>query len=317
MRVGLIGGYQVSGLPLPFCTALLILSVWVIPSKGEEEGKGVRLVHGLGYAAMPCWSPDGKQIAFMLVRDNKADLWVVPTEREGQPTQLTASDGQNRCPSWSPDGKTIAFEKQTGETEWRLFSVDMLTKKETEVPLPEVNHAEYPRFSPDGKRLSCHFTAPGNPFFLGIADLADPDAFLVAPFSVEVKQNCSQANWSTDGKSLIFCMGPSETQYDLYRAKPDSAEKPVCLVKGPGLDYWPSYSPDGSRLLYGCWPLYPTHVNVQVKIAFLNQEGLVESTVTAAKGGFYPAWSPDGKRIAYMKDGDIWVVEAPGRPVDK
>lgn len=314
MRVCLMGGNEYAGLPLPLCMALLILSVWVIPSQGEEEGKGVRLVHGLGYAAMPCWSPDGKQIAFMLVRDNKAELWVVPTGGEGQPTQLTASDGQNRCPSWSPDGKSLAFEKQTGESEWRLFTVNLLTKKETEVPLPEITHAEYPRFSPDGKRLACHFTAPGNPFFLGIADLADPDAFLVTPFSVEAHQNCCYTNWSPDGKWLVFSMGPNNAKYDIFRTPVEGSGTPICLVKGPGLEDWASYSPDGTRLMYVSWPLYPTRINVEIKVAYLNKEGLVETTVTAVNDGYYPAWSPDGKRIVYGKDGDIWLVEAPTRP---
>ncbi|MBI3921672.1 MAG: PD40 domain-containing protein [Armatimonadetes bacterium] len=277
----------------------------------------MRITRDLKAATMPCWSPKGSDVAFVLDKEGKSDIWVVSSKGDTEPARLTASQGQNRFPSWSPDGSRIVFEKELGDGEFRLFLIDLATKNEKETPLPDISHARCPRFSPDGKRVSCHFTAPGSPFFIGIADLADPDEFFVAPFSVAAGTICCYANWSPDGEHLVFSMGPEEGKCDLFRAAPASSDRPVCLVKGPGLDYWASYSPDGNRLLYSSWPLFPAQINAQIKMAFLNKEGVVEETVTVVKGGFYPAWSPDGKRIAYAKDGDIWVVEAPERPVDK
>ena len=109
-------------------------------------------------------------------------------------------------------------------------------------------------------------------------------------------------------------MGPAEASYDLYRALPESSDAPVPLVKAPGLDYWASYSPDGTRLLYSSWPLFPAQVNLQVNVAFLDDRGLVKAKATVVKGGLFPAWSPDGKRIVYAKDGDLWAVDAPEKP---
>ena len=101
--------------------------LWVIPSTAAQgaDGTNARKLAdadaGHGYAAN--WSPDGKQIAFV-VRENPADaranqsteslisnIYLVEVE-SGALTQLThLNDGHVETPSWSPDGNMLAFNE--------------------------------------------------------------------------------------------------------------------------------------------------------------------------------------------------------------
>ncbi len=64
--------------------------------------------------SQPCWSPDGKQIAFISARhddrdhDAITDVFVVAAAG-GDVRRVTANDAMCKSPSWSPDGQTIAY----------------------------------------------------------------------------------------------------------------------------------------------------------------------------------------------------------------
>ena len=55
----------------------------------------------------PCWSPDGKWIAFESDRQNGTDILVINPEGTEQQA-LIAEPGNEREPTWSPDGKSLA-----------------------------------------------------------------------------------------------------------------------------------------------------------------------------------------------------------------
>ena len=66
----------------------------------------------------PCWSPDGKTVAFVSNRIKNAnrsyntDIWLVSadtTDKGQKLTQLTSHRGLEKSPVWSPDGKWIAY----------------------------------------------------------------------------------------------------------------------------------------------------------------------------------------------------------------
>jgi Tol biopolymer transport system component len=59
-----------------------------------------------GENGRPDWSPDGRKIAFMSIRDGKA--WVAVMDPDGSNQKLLA---EGLAPDWSPDGKQIAFSR--------------------------------------------------------------------------------------------------------------------------------------------------------------------------------------------------------------
>jgi TolB protein len=62
---------------------------------------------------MPSWSPDGKRIAFTMIRNDSTEIGIVNRDGTGF-VQLTNDGQQNRSPVWSPDGRQLAFFSAQG-----------------------------------------------------------------------------------------------------------------------------------------------------------------------------------------------------------
>ena len=79
-----------------------------------DGGEATQLTSGDFEHASPAWSPDGKQIVFDGLRDERWDtelinrLYVVDATG-GEPKALTGDGGSYESPAFSPDGSRIAF----------------------------------------------------------------------------------------------------------------------------------------------------------------------------------------------------------------
>jgi dipeptidyl aminopeptidase/acylaminoacyl peptidase len=119
--------------------------------------------------ALPAWSPDGKQIAYVTRRGGEPDrhsnfdIYLVEPRAGATERRLTTFDGADNDPdlespiSWSPDGRQLAFV-QGGEDKWiyyapnQLAIVDVATGR-TRVPAPIERWFTQPRWSPDGRSV--------------------------------------------------------------------------------------------------------------------------------------------------------------------
>ena len=108
-----------------------------LPEEGADENvnvdKSQRLTEGDFHVSEPCWSSDGKQIAFVSAPSPKADdmmfsgiVHVINIET-GSVRKLTAHTGGESAPHWSPDGEQIAYlhsPERYGQKDLHIISAE-------------------------------------------------------------------------------------------------------------------------------------------------------------------------------------------------
>lgn len=79
--------------------------IWTVPSCG---GTAVRLTTRDSYESCPVWSPDGSVLAFASDRNGGNDIYVMPSAG-GSATRLTFNSAAETPSAFTPDGKSVLF----------------------------------------------------------------------------------------------------------------------------------------------------------------------------------------------------------------
>lgn len=122
--------------------------------------------------------------------------------------------------------------------------------------------------------------------------------------------------WAPDGQSIAFdgLIGVSETRDIMLVTLGPGDPEQFQLTDLPGYDCYPSFSPDGKRLVY----MSERDNNRDLYIMDLEGNDLVRLTDELAID-YEPAWSPDGRQIAFVSrrsgDSEIYVMNADGSNV--
>ena len=174
------------------------VGIFTVPSEGGE----VRpiAVSTTGAGTNPCWSPDGKWIAYTNNRsvpegtDPKADIWIVSSEG-GSPKQLTSDADQvaNTELRWSPDGKTIAYFG--ADKTVRLIPANGGISRVL-IQIPVVNYFLGLSWSPDSSKLA--YTTIEKAWIIPVSG-GEPREIRVG-FDGRIMQ----IDWSPDGQTLAF-----------------------------------------------------------------------------------------------------------------
>jgi WD40 repeat protein len=177
-------------------------------------------------------------------------------------------------------------------------------------------------WSPDGTRIVFR-SRHNNQYEVSIVDFSVLDPATGRPRVVELPKapdgtQSSQPAWFPDGSALLYrrTNGPETTRSDIWAMNLDGTNRhPVAVL--PQDQFYPSLSPDRSKLLFATVAL-PSGRSIQVMDV---ATGAVTTLFdyTAQSFDSAPAWSPDGRQIAFESnlDGDmeIFVMNADGSNV--
>jgi Tol biopolymer transport system component len=165
-------------------------------------------------------------------------------------------------------------------------------------------------FSPDGKRvLSASRLPDGNRELIEV-DLATRERRIIASHAAAE----FLATYSRDGRSVLF-NSYRTGRSDLYLLRPGDPV-PERLTSFDGYEAHADFSPDGGAIVFHR-EVTPRDYDVYA----LDLITRAERPLIAGRGEqAYPAWSPDGKSIAYMSDdeneagkGDLYLADVDGR----
>lgn len=216
-------------------------------------------------------------------------------------------------PEQSKSSGRIAFIANLKEN-WDLFVMNGdgtgLTRL-TDTSLDE----RQPAISPDGKRVA-YSTSDGALWVMSLETKATESLPLPSG-------RYGYPAWLSDGSGLVytsytFVPGNEDADFFVYIFG-NRQSRPFLTQTGPQ-DY-PALSPDGSALAYvtsqaTVVPDFGSRITQQLWVLSL-REGRPSQLAVGSEGETRPAWSPDGKRIAFSSarqgSSDIWTVGSDGR----
>jgi Tol biopolymer transport system component len=150
-------------------------------------------------AALPSWSPDGRQIALMGKEPGKSwRIYLVSSEPGTFPTPVTAGDVSEGDQTWSPDGKSIAFAGVSGNLDSANHPVQIMDLTTHRIAsLPGSAGIVGTRWSPDGKYLIAVGAHSGvGPLMLY--------SFATKHWTRLLKTPIAYPAWSHDGRSVYY-----------------------------------------------------------------------------------------------------------------
>lgn len=277
-------------------SALLLLAA--APLHAQQSGRPLQIddLYRVRDVRDPQRSPDGRWVAYTVTTAdsttdrNDTDVWMVSWD--GRETlQLTSTPAGESRPRWSPDGRYLAFlssrQDSDGGQVWLLDRRGGEARRLTEVKGGVSDYA----WSPDGARLVLVARDPEQADSAGggKGDDERPEPIVVDRYQ-----------FKSDGDGYLDSRATHLYLYDVAARRLDT------LTAGRYDERQPAWSPDGTRIAFvtkrGDDPDRSNDTNVWVVEA---RPGAAPRQLTTHPGSDGdPAWSPDGRSIAYLQGGD-------------
>ena len=286
----------------------LALIVCAIPTFAQQSGPRPVTVDDLFQirdVEDPQVSADAQWVAYTVktlnLKEDKAEtrIWAVPFTG-GEAVPMTAEGVSSSHPRWSPDGKWLAFlsARNEGKTQvWLLSRSGGEGQKLTDTP-QDVDDFEW---SPDSTRLVLVLRDPSEEELEAAkSKSADDD-------KAKEKKPKTRKPWVIDRLQFkedeIGYMDRRRTHLYVFEL---ASKKLTQVTSGDYDDSNPAWSPDSKLLAFASNRSEPDpdrsyNIDIWTVAADNNGKGAHPTQVTTNPGqDNFPAWSPDGKSIAYV-----------------
>lgn len=264
----------------------------------------------------PSFSPDGNLIVFHSKK--RGGIWLIPSTG-GTAKQITEWGSH---PAWSPDGSQIVFQSDPltdlgfnaanampPSTIWVVPARGGEPRQLTQPGNPLGGHGA-PSWSPNGKRI-----------LFSSSDLFGSDAWSVSLQGDDLKKvfpGVVEAVYAPDGKSVFALDGRVLGKIDVSEdGTPIGEPVKIFDASGPRIRHM-SISANNKRIAYTSIStvsnIWSTPLNPKTNEASGEP---VQFTKSVNARNATPAFSPDGKKIAYQPSsaglfGSTWIMNADG-----
>ena len=253
--------------------------------------------------ADPQLAPDGAWVAYTVTRPDTAtdkrdaDVWMARTDGS-QNLRVTTSPASETRPRFSPDGKYLSFVSSRGEADgadaqlWLLNRAGGEAEKVTKLKGSVSDYV----WAPDGQRIAM------------IIKDADPDS-LTAVQKAKKKTAppivIDRFQFKQDVDGYLNQQRQHLYVFDV------ATRRLVCLTPGQYDEYLPAWSPDGKQLVFSSkrGPDPDRHDNYDLFLIDATAGAMARPLLatdvpeSAPNYGSRPAWSPDGRQIAFVQGG--------------
>jgi tricorn protease len=294
--------------------------LWTAPAEG---GTATRLTVNESLSASPHWSPDGKFIAFSSLRSGNTDIFLIPAEG-GEPRQVTFNSGADWVNDWSPDGKHLLFYSIGRDTkDFALFSIDLRNRALKQIS-HDIEAVRFGAWSPDGKLVA--YTRAGMPWWRpwyrgSVAANTVIDDTTTGKVRTVLKTSTQQfwPLFAPDGRSLYITtiLGSGNTP-NLYQVPLEGGTPKAITHYTTDAVRFPSISHNGAKLTYlyngDLYTVRPDGSDAHMVRILARSDDKInnERREVLHDHADESELSPDGKTLALVLRGNIWVVPTSG-----
>ncbi len=293
--------------------------LWMVAARG---GKAMRLTDHVAYDREPVWSPDGRWLAFTSNRHGNTDVYIVPADG-GTPVQLTFHTGSDLATDFSSDGEWVYFRSSRSSSS-SIFKIPRRGGNAMPVLDTYWSWPHYARIHPDGTRLVFSLGMENNSWWrrgykgsnsakIWARSLDGGDARQV--FGDEF--NAFWPDWDSAGERIYFVSSRELGNNNVWSVKADGSDlQPLTRFEENDV-LWLSLAAAAPVAVFERdFGLWLTDLNSGESRAisidapaepkgnrFIFQENRPVSEYRV---------SPDGKKVAAVVRGDIFVLSSEG-----